>query len=171
MKIDGNISTTTKTDVSGVLSFAYATTNWDGTHVFKISLPYSPCSVHCGSSGSTGGGGGSAGNSGGNSNSAAPVIQNPTPVIVPPAATGTESFIFTKDLEYLMTDPDVKKLQRYLNAKGVIVSASGAGSPGLETSFFGQATIKALVRFQKLRKITPASGFFGPITREYIRTH
>ncbi|MES2623244.1 MAG: choice-of-anchor Q domain-containing protein [Patescibacteria group bacterium] len=85
-------------------------------------------------------------------------------------ATSTPTFIFTKDLQAGMTDPEVKTLQQYLNYKGVIVAASGVGSPGFETTYFNQATQKALVRFQKLNKITPL-GVFGSVMREYVATH
>lgn len=50
----------------------------------------------------------------------------------------------------------------------MLCNASGPGSPGNETEFFGDLTSIALVRFQKDRGITPAVGFFGPITRGVV---
>ncbi len=44
---------------------------------------------------------------------------------------------------------DVKALQQFLNAHGFTLSASGAGSPGKETTVFGPATTKALIKFQE----------------------
>jgi hypothetical protein len=66
---------------------------------------------------------------------------------------------------------DVKILQQYLNAKGFMVSSAGAGSPGSESTYFGLKTKAALAKFQKNAGISPAVGFFGPITRAYIISH
>lgn len=74
-------------------------------------------------------------------------------------------FVFKKNLELGKTDPDVKELQKLLNASGFTVAKSGAGSPGKETSYFGPATKAALIKYQKAKKISPSSGYFGPLTR------
>lgn len=63
---------------------------------------------------------------------------------------------------------DVLELQRFLNNNNFLVSKAGAGSKGKETRFFGPATRNALIRFQKAAGITPAVGFFGPVTKRYI---
>jgi peptidoglycan hydrolase-like protein with peptidoglycan-binding domain len=63
---------------------------------------------------------------------------------------------------------DVKNLQKFLNSKGFFVSVTGPGSPGNETTIFGPLTRSALARFQSANGITPAVGFFGPITRGLI---
>ncbi len=77
---------------------------------------------------------------------------------------------FTRNLSTGQKGNDVKTLQQYLNSKGFIVSTSGAGSPGNETTTFGSLTRVALTKFQKASNISPAVGYFGPITRAYITT-
>ena len=91
-----------------------------------------------------------------------------TPATTPTIpSTGT----FTRELETGMTGNDVKQLQIYLNAKGFKVSASGLGSPGNETSFFGAGTRGALARFQAANGISPAVGYFGPKTMAYVNAN
>ncbi|MBC7767118.1 peptidoglycan-binding protein [Arenimonas sp.] len=80
----------------------------------------------------------------------------------------TTAHLFTQTLSLGINDTEVKKLQKYLNLKGFIVSRVGPGSIGNETAFFGSATRAALVRFQNANRIYPAVGFFGPITRGFI---
>jgi len=63
---------------------------------------------------------------------------------------------------------DVRTLQKFLNDKGFTVANSGPGSPGNETTRFGLLTKAALAKFQASVGISPASGFFGPITRAYL---
>lgn len=75
---------------------------------------------------------------------------------------------FDTNLSYGMRGESVRLLQQYLNAHGVAVALSGAGSAGLETTYFGPATRAAVARFQAGNGITPAVGYFGPITRAYI---
>ena len=65
---------------------------------------------------------------------------------------------------------DVLALQRFLNAHGFVVAASGAGSVGNETVYFGAATEAAVIRFQAARSIAPAVGFVGPLTRAVLAT-
>jgi len=77
---------------------------------------------------------------------------------------------FTKDLKFGTSDAEVRFLQQYLNSNGFIISVAGAGSTGQETTYFGPATQDALIRFQQSKGITPAAGYFGPITRQYIVT-
>jgi hypothetical protein len=81
------------------------------------------------------------------------------------------STTFTRDLSYLMTGQDVLLLQQYLNSHGFLLSTEGPGSPGHETTLFGDATRYQLIRFQKEHGISPAAGYFGPITRQYIQNH
>jgi len=80
---------------------------------------------------------------------------------VSPVSSGS----FTRDLQLHQTGTDVKALQKYLNREGFTVVVTGPGSPGHETSTFGAATYRALVKYQKARNITPASGYLGPKTR------
>ena len=80
----------------------------------------------------------------------------------------TITFVFTRDLQLRDTGNDVQMLQQFLNTKGFLVSQTGPGSPGNETTYFGVKTWQALVNFQKNVSIKPASGYFGPITRAYM---
>ncbi len=63
------------------------------------------------------------------------------------------------------TGPDVLELQQLLNQWGYTVTASGAGSPGNETTYFGSLTAKAVQKFQAANDISPISGYVGPLTR------
>lgn len=72
---------------------------------------------------------------------------------------------FRRDLEVGHKGADVKALQVWLNSHGFTISSSGLGSSGNETDFFGSKTKEALIKFQKAKGITPASGYFGPKTR------
>jgi hypothetical protein len=80
----------------------------------------------------------------------------------------TITFAFTRDLQLRDTGNDVQMLQQFLNTKGFLVSQTGPGSPGNETTYFGVKTWQALVRFQKSVGIKPASGYFGPITQAWV---
>ncbi len=100
---------------------------------------------------------------------------------VPPlnSSTGTPGLnggisnteIFTHDLGFGMTDPDVKRLQEYLNSHNAQIAKSGPGSPGKETTRFGSLTRSALKKFQKAHGITPTTGYFGPKTRKWVNEH
>lgn len=84
------------------------------------------------------------------------------------SVTSTAVAIFKSNLTVGSLGSEVKALQEFLNAHGYAVSASGAGSSGKETTRFGAATKAALIRFQKAKGITPASGYFGPLTRAAV---
>jgi peptidoglycan hydrolase-like protein with peptidoglycan-binding domain len=83
----------------------------------------------------------------------APVTVKSTPVVV------------SKDLKLGMTDPDIKKLQKLLNDKGFTIATSGVGSKGKENEYFGAKTKAALIKYQKANGISPANGYFGPVTK------
>lgn len=75
----------------------------------------------------------------------------------------------SRDLQVGSTGADVMALQKFLNTMtGTIVSLSGAGSPGNETSTFGPATKAAVIKFQTLYNITPIAGYAGAKTRAQI---
>jgi len=82
----------------------------------------------------------------------------------------TATFTFTRNLEVGSVGSDVQELQTFLNTNGFVIAATGAGSPGNETTTFGSLTQAALARFQQANGIAPASGYFGPITRAFIAT-
>ncbi|MDB5225378.1 MAG: baaA1 [Candidatus Adlerbacteria bacterium] len=91
----------------------------------------------------------------------------------PASATGSSaaSSAFSRDLELGMTGEDVRALQHYLNTHGFAVAASGGGSAGNETAYFGPATKAALAKLQALNSIMPAAGRFGPATRAFVLAH
>ena len=84
------------------------------------------------------------------------------------AVLGVRKYNFSRDLKTGVISDDVQELQRYLNDNGYIVSKTGPGSIGQETKKFGRATREALIKFQKDNKISPAVGYFGPLTRQVV---
>lgn len=83
-------------------------------------------------------------------------------------------YTWTRDLKTGMTGADVKELQKFLNADpDTRVAATGVGSAGMETEYYGPATAAAVSKFQvKYRAdiLSPAglvnpTGYFGPSTR------
>ena len=53
----------------------------------------------------------------------------------------------------------------FLLALQEFLSAEGHYPEGLMTAYFGPRTREALARFQAIHRITPAAGYFGPMTR------
>ncbi len=96
-----------------------------------------------------------------------PAMANTAPTVAGPTAVSTTA-AFTRDLELGMNGEDVRALQKYLNARGHIVAASGSGSVGNETAYFGPATRAALIAYQSAQGIAPAAGYFGPKTRASV---
>ena len=72
---------------------------------------------------------------------------------------------FTKSLTVGSTGAEVKCLQQYLNGAGYQVAASGVGSAGNETTYFGTLTKAAVAKWQAANGVSPAVGYFGPISR------
>ncbi len=107
-----------------------------------------------------------------------PVVPVQTVVPTPAVSTGVSvsndqkniGYQFKKNLILGTVDVEVKELQKYLNENGFTVAKSGAGSVGKETTKFGAATKAALIKFQKANKITPAVGYFGPVTRKFVNS-
>lgn len=84
--------------------------------------------------------------------------------------TSTVSTTFSRNLTVGSTGSDVTDLQKFLNGKGYTVSSSGPGSVGNESSYFGPATRAALAKYQAANGISPAVGYFGPVTRTKVNS-
>jgi len=89
------------------------------------------------------------------------------------SATGTCSTTFTRSLSTGSTGVDVMNLQKFLNSDpDTVVALSGAGSPGMETSYYGSLTATAVSKFQTKYSadilvpvgLTSPTGYFGPST-------
>ena len=79
------------------------------------------------------------------------------------------SYSWTRNLQVGAKGADVMNLQKYLNSSAATqIAATGAGSPGSETSTFGGLTKAAVMKFQAANSISPVSGFVGPLTRAKI---
>ena len=85
---------------------------------------------------------------------------------VPSTPTGGTCYAWTRDLQQGSTGADVMALQKFLNGDAAtMVNATGAGSPGNETSTFGPATKAAVMKFQTKYNVTPIAGYFGSKSR------
>ncbi len=133
-------------------------TSSDTDHTFTTSA----CAVV-----SSGGGGGGGG---GGFFIAPQVVQEVEKKPLPEKNTETNVVkILSKsqDLSLGHKHENVKALQKFLNEKGYIIAKTGAGSPGKETTYFGLATKKAVIAFQKANKIS-TTGIVGPLTKGAI---
>ena len=86
-----------------------------------------------------------------------------TPSNVTPASGA--AFSLSRNLYFGKSGEDVRGLQQLLNRIGYTVAATGAGSAGQETAYFGPATRAAVVKYQLARSISPAVGYVGVLTR------
>lgn len=96
-----------------------------------------------------------------------------------PTFVFAQDFIFTRTLKAGMRGEDVRILQEFLNENyETLVANTGAGSTGYETTYFGPATKRALIKFQEKYNteilspfgLTFGTGILGPKTREKINT-
>lgn len=71
------------------------------------------------------------------------------------------SVTFTRDLTLGSSGADVTALQNWLIKGGYSIPAGATG-------YFGAQTQAALAAYQKANGITPAAGYFGPITRAKV---
>ncbi|MFA6339106.1 MAG: IPT/TIG domain-containing protein [Candidatus Paceibacterota bacterium] len=88
-------------------------------------------------------------------------------------------FTFERNLSIGMSGEDVITLQKILNSDPATkITSEGAGSPGMETNYFGPATLDAVKRFQtKYYKevlfpasLSEATGFVGTLTRTKLES-
>lgn len=77
--------------------------------------------------------------------------------------TGGASMMFTTDLTVGSQGADVTALQQWLVAKGFLQMPAGVAY-----GYFGTLTKSALAAYQASVGITPAAGYFGPITRAKV---
>src|SRR3989344_807344 len=92
-----------------------------------------------------------------------------------PSSSGARFAALTLPLKKGSTGAQVKTLQQMLNMDAETrVAASGLGSPGNETTFFGAATLSAVQKFQVKWGIAKAGdvgyGNVGPMTRAKLNT-
>jgi hypothetical protein len=73
-----------------------------------------------------------------------------------------------RDLEFGMSGDGVKALQQALIAKDTGAAAQALAKNGA-TGYFGQLTKAALIEFQKSVGITPAVGYYGAITKSFLK--
>lgn len=85
--------------------------------------------------------------------------------------------LITHSLSFGSSGTEVKALQQILNSDSrTQVNASGVGSPGFESSYFGDATRAAVIRFQDLYRnelllpqgLIKGNGFVGAATRRKL---
>jgi hypothetical protein len=74
------------------------------------------------------------------------------------------AYMHTSTLKMGMTSSQVMELQKALNANGFVVSTTGAGSPGMESMYFGAKTKAAVMSFQMSRPGLGVDGVVGPRT-------
>lgn len=86
----------------------------------------------------------------------------------------TDAYVFLRNLKQGDTGLDVRELQIVLNSNPLTqLSQTGAGSPGQETTYFGNATRKAVKALQEMYSgeilsqlgLSVGSGFVGEKTR------
>jgi len=71
------------------------------------------------------------------------------------------NYTFNKNLTVGSRGADVTALQDFL-------TASGHYTYGVSTGYFGAVTKTAVAKFQAANMISPAAGYFGPLTRNFV---
>ena len=82
-------------------------------------------------------------------------------------AAGVCPCTFTQNLYPGVRGDEVKCLQEYLNDTGYTLAASGAGSAGSETTYFGSLTRAAVKAWQDANGVSYGEwwGYFGPVSQ------
>lgn len=70
------------------------------------------------------------------------------------ASTASAAYTHTGLLKMGMTSSQVMSLQQTLNGGGFLISTTGAGSPGMETAYFGAKTKAAVMAFQSAKGLS-----------------
>lgn len=91
-------------------------------------------------------------------------------------STSASSVSLTVNREMGDKGEDVRQLQKYLNSHGFVITKTGAGSPGKETTLFGTLTKAALIRYQEAHAeellashgAVKGSGYLDYLTRSAI---
>ena len=78
-------------------------------------------------------------------------------------ATTANAYTHSVTLKMGSTGSQVMELQKALNAAGFAVSSSGAGAPGMESTYFGAKTHGAVVAYQTAKGLGK-DGIVGPMT-------
>jgi hypothetical protein len=95
--------------------------------------------------------------------------------VIPTDGKGN-AYTFTRTLKVGSVGEDVRALQKILNAEGFVVSDTGVGSPGNETTYFGLKTKAALAKYQNYYRadiltpngLTAGTGYFGTATMKFM---
>lgn len=89
------------------------------------------------------------------------------------------AYSFTRTLSVGSTGEDVRELQKFLNSNGAtLIADSGPGSPGNESTYFGEKTKQAVIKMQNLYAplilhplgLTVGSGFVGNGTLAFLNS-
>src|SRR3989344_4643506 len=83
---------------------------------------------------------------------------------------GAGCYAFTTTHQQGQSGGEIMWIQKFLNSHGAQVAASGAGSPGNETSYYGALTKAGVAKWQAANGVAPAAGYWGPITRAKVAT-
>ena len=77
------------------------------------------------------------------------------------ASAQSANFQFTQNMKLGSTGAQVMQLQKTLNSTGYTVATAGVGSAGMETSYFGAATKRAVIKFQTANGIINTGNVFA----------
>lgn len=177
-------------------TYAFTVTTGASTSVCRATVTVIPAS-HGGGGGGTGGSSGGGGGGGGGSytpyvppvsaatttatsgSGTATTTTSTTPTVPSSTATTTTGYTFPRTLRVGSEGVDVRELQKLLNRESYTIAVSGVGSPGNETTFYGNRTAGAITRFQeryvteilKPLGLSKGTGYFGEATRQFVNAN